>query len=64
MRTLHPVDPSLAIPPYPVAMRMDPQFRFVPGGQPARIARRAMRDFTGFLAIAWAMAELALWVGA
>ena len=28
-----------------------------------RLARRAMRDFTGFLAIAWAAAEIALWVG-
>jgi hypothetical protein len=54
-RTLH--DPGLAIPPRPVAVR------FVPARPPARIARRMMRDFTGFLAIAWAVAEIALWAG-
>jgi hypothetical protein len=54
-RTLH--DPSLVIPPRPVAVR------FVPARPPARLARRAMRDFTGFLAIAWAAAEIALWAG-
>lgn len=62
MRTLQPVDPSLIIPPYPVAMCGAPVIRFVPA-KPQRIARRAMRDFTGFLALAWAMAEIALWVG-
>lgn len=64
MRTLCPIDPSLAIPPCPVAMRVVPVIRFVPASPPQRIARRAMRDFTGFLALAWAMAELALWAGA
>lgn len=64
MRTLHPADPSLAIPPCPVATRMAPIIRFMPAVPPRRLARRAMRDFTGFLALAWAMAELALWVGA
>lgn len=64
MRTLQPADPSLAIPPCPVAMRMAPIIRFVPAPTPGRIARRAMRDFTGFLALAWVVAELALWVGA
>lgn len=54
-RTLH--DPSLVIPPRPVAVR------FVPASPPARLARRAMRDFTGFLAIAWVVAEIALWAG-
>lgn len=37
--------------------------RFVPAEPPARLARRAMRDFTGFLALAWALAEIALWAG-
>lgn len=64
MRTHRPADPSLAIPPCPVAMRVVPMFRFVPARAPRRIARRAMRDFTGFLALAWVMAELALWAGA
>ncbi len=64
MRTRHPADPSLAIPPVPVAMRVATVVRFVPATPPLRIARRAMRDFTGFLALAWAMAELALWAGA
>ncbi|MBR0652352.1 hypothetical protein GXW78_22030 [Roseomonas terrae] len=62
MRTL-PHDLSLAIPPCPVALRPDPRYRFVPAAPP-RATRRAMRDFTGFLALAWAVAELALWVGA
>lgn len=64
MRTLRPIDPSLAIPPCPGALRLTPPFRYVPFGRPRRLARRAMRDFTGFLALAWAMAELALWAGA
>ena len=50
-------DPSLIIPPCPVTVR------FVPAAPRARLARRAMRDFTGFLAIAWAVAEIALWAG-
>ncbi len=62
MRT-HPVDPSLEIPPLPVAMRAVPVIRFVPARPRRRIARRAMRDFTGFLALAWVVAELALWAG-
>ncbi|MEO3474580.1 hypothetical protein AAFN86_22120 [Roseomonas sp. CAU 1739] len=64
MRTLSPVDTTLAIPPCPVAMRVVPPIRFLPATPARRIARRAMRDFTGFLALAWAMAELALWAGA
>ncbi len=63
MRTLRPVDPSLIIPPYPVPTCGGPILRFVPRVRTRRIARRAMRDFTGFLALAWAMAEIALWVG-
>lgn len=50
-------DPSLIIPPRPVTVRFTPQPR------PARLARRALRDFTAFLVLAWAMAELALWAG-
>jgi hypothetical protein len=50
------IDPSLVIPPRPVAVR------FV-AARPGRPARRALRDFTGFLALAWAAAEIALWVG-
>lgn len=57
-------DPTIAIPPCPVALRAPPGFRFVPAMPAHRVARRAMRDFTGFLALAWAMAELALWVAA
>jgi hypothetical protein len=64
MRTAPSIDPTLAIPPCPVAMRRVPMVRFVPAVPRRRIARRAMRDFTGFLALAWAMAEIALWVGA
>jgi hypothetical protein len=37
--------------------------RFVPATPPARAARRALRDFTGFLVLAWAAAEIALWAG-
>jgi hypothetical protein len=44
------------IPPCPV-------LRFVPAPPPGRVLRRAMRDFTGFLALAWALAEIALWAG-
>jgi len=51
------IDPSLVIPPHPVVVR------FVPAAPPARVARRALRDFTGFLVLAWAAAELALWAG-
>lgn len=54
-RTAH--DPSLVIPPRPVVVR------FVPAAPPRRVVRRAMRDFTGFLALAWAAAEIALWAG-
>jgi hypothetical protein len=50
------IDPSLVIPPRPVVVR------FVPA-RPARPGRRALRDFTGFLVLAWAAAEIALWVG-
>lgn len=50
-------DPSLVIPPRPVTVR------FVPAAPRARLARRAMRDFTGFFALAWAAAEFALWAG-
>jgi hypothetical protein len=50
------IDPSLVIPPRPVVVR------FVPA-RAARPARRALRDFTGFLVLAWAAAEIALWVG-
>ncbi|WP_198371879.1 hypothetical protein [Roseomonas rosulenta] len=51
------IDPSLVIPPPPVVIR------FVPARPPARAARRALRDFTGFLVLAWAAAEIALWAG-
>ncbi len=51
------IDPSLVIPPRPVMVR------FVPATPPARAARRALRDFTGFLVLAWAAAEIALWAG-
>ncbi len=51
------IDPSLVIPPRPVVVR------FVPAAPPRRVARRAMRDFTGFLVLAWAAAEIALWAG-
>ena len=54
MNTRTATDPSLEIPPLPLVVR------FVPA-RPVRPARRAMRDFTGFLALAWAAAELALW---
>jgi hypothetical protein len=57
MRPQATFDPSLIIPPYPVTVR------FVPAAPKGRLARRAMRDFTGFLAIAWAVAEIALWAG-
>ncbi len=57
MSTRIAFDPSLVIPPRPVVVR------FVPATPPRRIARRAMRDFTGFLALAWAVAEIALWAG-
>lgn len=40
-----------------------PVLRFVPAAPAGRLARRAMRDFTGFLALAWALAEIALWAG-
>jgi len=49
-------DESLRIPPRPLAIR------FVPL-RPVRPLRRAMRDFTGFLAVAWAAAEIVLWAG-
>ena len=55
MSTRPLIDPSLVIPPIPF------QVRFIPARPPGRIARRAMRDFTGFLALAWAAAEIALW---
>lgn len=51
------IDPSLVIPPHPVVVR------FVPATPPARAARRALRDFTCFLVLAWAAAEIALWAG-
>lgn len=51
------MDPPLEIPPVPLVVR------FVPARPPGRLARRAMRDFTGFLALAWAAAEIALWAG-
>ena len=57
MSTHRSFDPSLVIPPCPVVVRFTPAR---PGG---RITRRAMRDFTGFLVLAWAAAELALWAG-
>ncbi|WP_198378801.1 hypothetical protein [Neoroseomonas rubea] len=50
-------DPSLVIPPCPVPVR------FVPATPRRRVVRRAMRDFTSFLALAWAAAEIALWAG-
>lgn len=56
LRQARGIDPSLVIPPRPVVVR------FVPD-RPARPGRRAMRDFTGFLVLAWAAAEIALWVG-
>jgi hypothetical protein len=64
MSTTILADPPIAIPPCPVALRGPPGFRFVPAQPARRVVRRAMRDFTGFLALAWAMAELALWVAA
>ncbi len=64
MRTTHPCDPTLIIPPYPVSVRPAPVLRFVPAKPTSRIVRQAMRDFTGFLALAWAVAELCLWAGA
>lgn len=57
MSTQTRIDPSLVIPPVPAMIR------FVPAEPPRRVLRRAVRDFTGFLAIAWAAAELALWAG-
>ena len=57
MSKRHPMDPPLEIPPVPLVVR------FVPARPPGRLARRAMRDFTGFLALAWAAAEIALWAG-
>jgi hypothetical protein len=51
------IDPSLVIPPRPLVIR------FVPARPRGRGTRRAMRDFTGFLVLAWAAAELALWAG-
>ena len=51
------IDASLVIPPPPVVIR------FVPATPPARAARRALRDFTAFLVLAWAAAEIALWAG-
>ncbi len=56
MRTNAAADPPIAIPPLPLVVR------FVPAKPPGRPGRRAMRDFTGFLVLAWAAAELALWV--
>lgn len=64
MRATQACDPSLLIPPIPVVLRPAPVLRFVPTKPKRRIARQAMRDFTAFLAIAWAVAELCLWVGA
>ncbi len=56
MSTRQATDPSLLIPPVPLVIR------FTPARSGARPARRAMRDFTAFLALAWAAAEIALWV--
>lgn len=63
MRATHACDPSLIIPPIPVMARTAPVLRFIPAQRTGRLARRAMRDFTGFLALAWAVAELCLWAG-
>ena len=57
MMTRTATDPSLLIPPPPLMVR------FVPARPPGRATRRVMRDFTGFLALAWAAAEVALWIG-
>lgn len=57
MSTHRSFDPSLVIPPYPATVR------FTPARVGQRVTRRAMRDFTGFLVLAWAAAELALWAG-
>jgi hypothetical protein len=57
MSTRTAIDPSLIIPPRPVVIR------FVPAMPAGRRARRAMRDFTGFLVLAWMAAEIALWAG-
>jgi hypothetical protein len=57
MSTRTAIDPSLVIPPRPVVVR------FVPATPATRVARRAMRDFTGFLVLAWVAAEIALWAG-
>lgn len=54
----HPASGPFAAAPHPC-----PVLRFVPAERPARLARRALRDFTGFLALAWALAEIALWAG-
>lgn len=50
-------DASLRIPPCPMMVR------FVPARPPHAPFRRVMRDFTGFLVVAWAAAEIALWAG-
>ncbi len=53
----HAAHASHQVPPLPVVIR------FIPAPPPGRALRRAMRDFTGFLALAWVMAEIALWAG-
>ena len=57
IHAIHAADASARVPPLPVVIR------FIPATPPRRAMRRAMRDFTGFLALAWVMAELALWAG-
>lgn len=56
-RMTHAAETLRTIPPMPVAIR------FIPATPPGRALRRAMRDFTGFLTLAWAAAEIALWAG-
>lgn len=57
MRQIIAADADLRIPPLPIVIR------FVPARAHRNTARRAMRDFTGFLTLAWMIAEFALWVG-
>jgi len=59
----HAMRPHPAAGPFGPMIPPCPVLRFVPAPPPGRVLRRAMRDFTGFLALAWALAEIALWAG-